>query len=289
MALLMVCSSMAAEMKPIEMLRRSPNRILVLDYPLRYAKPSRKSESWQTGLRAGMAVRWTEIKASDERTSRVLSGEEYPTTAPLNLWYKVEYDGKAGWITDASLAIAPAENASTIIGEEQVDRWRGLAANYKPDDLVAVGHGYEKDRQYLLRGPAAAAFNEMVDAARADGVTLMIVSGFRPWQTQQDLYQRRVKLSGPAQQTVAKPGHSEHQLGTAIDITDGDERHLLENSFGETPAGKWLKANAPKYGFAISFTKQNSSKTGIAPEPWHYRYWGKDKAPKKHEQALASK
>lgn len=283
---LAVAAAGVAAPAPLDVLRRAPQRILILDYPLRYAAPSRKSESWQTGLRAGASIRWTEIKAADARTSRVLAGLEDPTTAPLNLWYQVEYDGKVGWLPEYCLAVPPLEGASTAIGEESVDRWNGLAPSYKPADLVAVGPGYEKDRKYLLREEAAAALKEMIAAARADHVKLLVVSGYRPWQTQQDLYQRRVKLSGSAQQTVARPGHSEHQLGTAVDLTDGNEATLLEASFGDTPAGRWLRDKAPAFGFAISFTAQNSARTGIAPEPWHYRYWGKDRARAKQAAAL---
>lgn len=277
---------LAAETKPIDLLRRTSTRILVLDYPLRYSAPDLKSDAKQTNWRVGSSIPWTDIKIGDDRASRVLSGIETPTTAPLNIWYKIQYQGKAGWLPDACLAVPPADDAATTIGEERVDRWAGLAPDTKPADLVPVGPGYEKDRQYLLRKEAAAALAEMIDAARADRVKLMVVSGYRPWQTQQDLYRRRVKLSGPGQQTVAKPGHSEHQLGTAVDLTDGNEDTLLEPSFGDTPAGKWLRDNAPKYGFAVSFTLQNRPQTGFAPEPWHYRYWGKNLAKTRHASAL---
>lgn len=280
--LLLFCSTaLAASPAPIDILQLTPSRIVVLDYPKRYDAPSFDATFKQTGWRTGESVTWTEIKAGDDRTSRVLAGNESITTAPLNIWYKIEHEGKEGWLPDAALAVPGTLDASTTIGVERVDRWTGLAPDYKPDDMVPVGPGYETDRQYLLRKEAAAGLKELVDAAKADGVKLQVVSGYRQWQTQQDLYQNRVNKSGMGQQTVAKPGHSEHQLGTAVDLTDGNEATLLEQSFGDTKAGRWLKENAWRYGFVNSFTKENAPKTGISPEPWHYRYWGKDKAREK--------
>jgi D-alanyl-D-alanine carboxypeptidase len=171
------------------------------------------------------------------------------------------------------------------IGEERVDRTHGLPADYAPIDLVAVEHGMEPKRVYQLRRAAADAWARMHEAARADGIELRVVSAYRSYQDQERVYKNKVERDGPDQNTVAAPGHSEHQLGTAIDIAGPDAATVLEFAFGETPAGKWLRARAPEFGFAVSYTDANRSTTGYAAEPWHYRYVG-DRAPARHAAAL---
>ncbi|MEN6626549.1 MAG: M15 family metallopeptidase [Candidatus Sumerlaeia bacterium] len=273
--LFLVCSSArvaAASPSPVELLRGAPHRILVLNHPRLYSAPNLKARAEATEWSAGATVSWTDLKTEDLAA----------------IWVKVKYKGREGWLPDACLAIPAAEGVPGRIGDERVDRWAGLAPDYKPADLVPVGPGYEPDRQYRLRKEAAVALKEMFAAAKTDSVKLLVVSGYRAWETQQDLYQRRCDASGLGQQTVAKPGHSEHQLGTAVDLTDGDDEKTLEESFGDTRAGQWLKANAWRYGFAISFTPQNKARTGIAPEPWHYRYWGKANARQRHMEALGA-
>jgi len=149
-----------------------------------------------------------------------------------------------------------------------------LPPEYEPADLVSVGPRHEPEIDYRLRREAAQALEALLAAARADGVTLYVVSAYRSWDRQQINYQNKLARAGWNQDTVARPGHSEHQLGTAVDLTDGDETTLLEESFGRTRAGRWLRENAARFGFAQSYTDANRARTGYAPEPWHFRYWG---------------
>ncbi|HOR28911.1 MAG TPA: M15 family metallopeptidase [Candidatus Sumerlaeota bacterium] len=204
-------------------------------------------------------------------------------------WFQVGQDAPAGWLPEACLSLPPVdfdESSLRAIGQARVDRTAGLPPNYAPDDLVSVGPRYEQDRDYKLRAEAAEALAAMLAAAKADGHTLYVVSGYRPWSVQQTLYERKVKAAGRDQKTVAKPGHSEHQLGTAVDLTDGNEETLLRVSFGESPAGRWLREHAWEFGFAQSYTEHNEAETGYQPEPWHFRYWGIDQARTKHLRAL---
>jgi D-alanyl-D-alanine carboxypeptidase len=73
---------------------------------------------------------------------------------------------------------------------------------------------------------------------------------------------------------VADPCHSEHQLGVAVDVAAARDPTNLEQSFGDTPEGRWLAANAPAYGFVISYPKGKEAVTGYVYEPWHVRYVG---------------
>lgn len=205
-------------------------------------------------------------------------------------WLRVSIGDAAGWLPEALLAPPPAEIPAEklrSIGDESVDRFHGIGPDYAPPDLVDLPkrHGYESDRTYRLRAEAAEALERMIGVAAEAGIRLKVVSGYRAYETQRGLYLKKLQRSGWNQDTVAKPGHSEHQLGTAVDLTDGDPKHLLEKSFGETKAGRWLAKYAPDFGFAVSYTEANSERTGYAPEPWHYRYFGVPAARGRHSAA----
>jgi D-alanyl-D-alanine carboxypeptidase len=260
------------------------NWVLLIDAPKRYAEPSADAAArvtdWEAGLRLTMLQH---DPASQVSTTDTLTG-----------WFRVrpraDETATAGWVPAAFVAPPPGGGGMLeAIGEEVVDRWHGLPPDYTPDDLVSVGPRYEDEIDYRMRREAAGALKSMIAAANADGIALYVVSAYRSWRRQQINYQNRVERSGWDQNTVARPGHSEHQLGTAVDLTDGDKATLLEESFGATRAGIWLRENAPRFGFAQSYTPRNRAATGYAAEPWHYRYWGVDKASAKHAAAWGSR
>lgn len=118
------------------------------------------------------------------------------------------------------------------------------------------------------------AWNAMVAAAKEDGITLRIISGYRSYQTQQTLYNNYVARNGQAEADTysARPGHSEHQTGLAFDINE------ISYAFGESAAGKWVAEHAPSYGFIIRYPKEKQEITGYVYEPWHLRYLGTELA-----------
>lgn len=255
-------------------------KVMVLlkdDLSLR-ARPDWASAASKTGTNAGARVEAIE--------RRLGPGVE---TEPAH-WTRIRADKAVGWIPDAWLAPQPQTfSAKTLrqIGAEPVDRYHGIDPDYIPPDLTSISRGYDDDIEYRLRDEAAQAYERMVAAARGDGVSLYVVSAYRNYGTQRRIYMRKLKSSGWQQSTVAKPGHSEHQLGTTIDMTDGEPESLLQASFGETRAGRWLRRRAPEFGFAISYTEANAFSTGYSPEPWHYRFYGKNAAQAIHRAALA--
>lgn len=142
-----------------------------------------------------------------------------------------------------------------------------------PEDLK----GIVSDNTIQLRTAAADAYLEMEGAARADGVWLMPLSGFRSIEDQEYLFfevkAQRGQVPAQRAEVSAPPGHSEHHTGYAIDIGDADvpATHLSEN-FENTAAFKWLQENAAYYSFELSFPRDNPQ--NIAYEPWHWRFVG---------------
>ena len=114
----------------------------------------------------------------------------------------------------------------------------------------------------------------MIDDAVAMGVYLYVVSAFRSYDKQLSLYFKKIR-SVKKQKAVARPGHSEHQLGTTIDFSGKNLKHLLRYSFFYTDEGRWLRKNVKKYGMQVSYTKKNEKQTGYIAEPWHIRYINK--------------
>ncbi len=113
----------------------------------------------------------------------------------------------------------------------------------------------------------------MIDAARADGVWLVLVSGFRDLYTQGALFQGRSQQYGSeevAAKSVAPPGYSEHHTGYAVDLTDGSGQDFRD--FSETKAFQWMMIHAHEFGFELSFPQNNSQ--GVDYEPWHWRFIG---------------
>lgn len=128
----------------------------------------------------------------------------------------------------------------------------------------------------------------MMQAAKEDGVNLAICSPYRDLKYQEVLFNRKIeaymskgmsymeayKISS---QAVTVPGASEHQLGLAIDIVC-DTYQSLDEGFGDTDAGKWLKEHCSEYGFILRYPKGKEYITSIEFEPWHFRYVGQEAA-----------
>ncbi|MCR1161476.1 M15 family metallopeptidase [Paenarthrobacter sp. UW852] len=149
-------------------------------------------------------------------------------------------------------------------------------ASYAPGDLVnARGSG-----QYL-RAEAAAWLNGLFQGAADAGTGgLAVVSGYRSYAQQQQLYAYYVSIYGQAQADLisARPGYSEHQTGLAVDVGNANGSCGLSTCFGDTAAGIWVAANAYKYGFIVRYPNGYTGTTGYSYEPWHLRYVGVDLA-----------
>jgi zinc D-Ala-D-Ala carboxypeptidase len=138
-------------------------------------------------------------------------------------------------------------------------------------ELVSIDGGFR------LRAAAAKKYRAMITAARSAGVNITTISAFRSISEQERLFfevgaQRGQKPTKRAE-VSAPPKHSEHHTGYAVDLGDSGVPSVnLNTTFDTTPAYKWLAANAARYGFELSFPKDNPQ--GVSYEPWHWRYVG---------------
>ncbi|MDR3019475.1 MAG: M15 family metallopeptidase [Treponema sp.] len=157
-----------------------------------------------------------------------------------------------------------------------VDKKNALPQNYEPTDLVELKNSsYSVNRTgLLLRDTAAASLEEMGAAARNEGLTLTASSAYRSYAYQAQVYERNVRALGQeaADRESARPGHSQHQLGFVVDFGS------ITDAFAQTAEGRWLSANASRYGWSLSYPDGYEEITGYRWESWHYRYVGKQLA-----------
>lgn len=141
---------------------------------------------------------------------------------------------------------------------------------YVPNNLVSI-QGMQVSAEIL---PSLQA---LITQAKAEGVMLRVISGYRSYSYQTNLYNSYVAQDGRAQADTysARPGFSEHQTGLAVDL-GGIHGCDVEQCFGETIEGKWLAEHASDYGFLIRYTPDKEDITGYSAEPWHLRYVGKE-------------
>lgn len=149
-------------------------------------------------------------------------------------------------------------------------------------ELVEVYPGLRLNRDTYI------ALRDMRAAAAYDGISLVFLSGYRSIKLQEEIFYKnkslRNQIAIERAKVSAPPGHSEHSTGYAIDLGDATMRETdFEETFEGTPAFKWLKRNAAKFHFVLSFPKGNSQ--GVSYEPWHWRFEGTVDALRKFEPA----
>ena len=174
---------------------------------------------------------------------------------------EVDMSGAKGYVGNELLPLEPTVVEGIVIASKKYP----LPSDYAP--------GESKE--------ARAAFQEMAAEATLSGYTLIAFSAYRSFDYQTKLYDRYVTNDGQtaADRYSARPGYSEHQTGLAFDIGEQHfEQHFARESFGETEAGKWVAANAHKYGFIMRYPNGSEKITGYMYEPWHFRYIGKELA-----------
>jgi D-alanyl-D-alanine carboxypeptidase len=143
---------------------------------------------------------------------------------------------------------------------------------YRPNDLIKLNINYSNKDKYL-RKEAAKNFEKLSKEAKKEGYSIIAVSTYRSYFYQKELYEYYVKTLGKekALKASAKPGHSEHQTGLAVDVMGSNGDY---NLFESSEEFKWMIDNSYKYGFILRYPKGKENITGFKYEPWHYRYVG---------------
>ena len=146
---------------------------------------------------------------------------------------------------------------------------RNLVFHQEASELVVADVGVD-GREYLLRPDAALAWQAMKSAAALDGVALIAGSAFRSIARQIEIIEKNLaegRTINDILTSIAAPGYSEHHSGRAIDIVTVDVPDI-EEAFEGTGAFVWLKANAARFGFVMSYPRGNAD--GYVYEPWHW-------------------
>ena len=158
--------------------------------------------------------------------------------------------------------------------------------DFIPKDLVTVKKEYTIDGDSKTKGKKEAvnAAISMIKDAEKDGQKILINSGYRSYQDQQEVYDTYFKLYGEnyVKKYVVNPGFSEHQTGLAFDFASGNK-----NVFKESTEYEWMINNSYKYGFCYRYQKKKEFLTEIKEEPWHFRYVGKKVAKKIYDEKLS--
>ena len=153
-----------------------------------------------------------------------------------------------------------------------VDKEHALPEDYAPTDIVELNRYADRlilNRNDLsLRAIIMPDLFAMIEAARLDGILIDISSTYRSYQYQAGLFERHVQNLGreQAERVSARPGTSQHQLGTTVDFGS------ITPAFADTRAGRWLAANSRDFGFSLSYPDGYEELTGYSYEPWHFRY-----------------
>ncbi|MEV7528311.1 M15 family metallopeptidase [Agrococcus sediminis] len=158
--------------------------------------------------------------------------------------------------------------------------------DYVPE-VVLVSISHDTDSGEHVRPEVDAALRELDAAMRAElGEGLHVFSSYRSFARQTELYNGYVASSGQAaaDRTSARPGHSEHQTGLAADVVGTSGQCRLDVCFGGTAAGRWVAAEAWRFGFVVRYPDGLQDITGYHYEPWHLRYVGTDVSVAMHEQ-----
>ena len=155
---------------------------------------------------------------------------------------------------------------------------------YAPAKLAAVPENYEYSttKQLKLQTDVWTHLQQLIDSAKTNNVTLYVFSAYRSFNEQSAL-KKEYKITygaGTANSFSADQGYSEHQLGTTIDFITPGLGGILDG-FDNTAAYTWLQNNAYRYGFIMSYPKNNSF---YVFEPWHWRYVGIKLANDLHNQ-----
>ena len=201
---------------------------------------------------------------SYETNNPNLSIEDIVTKVNLNLDKEIYTDTR------------PSTNLNT--NYLLVNKFNYLDSNYIPENLELLDNSYAKSGIYLVK-EAKDNIERLISDAKNDGMNIRVISAYRSYSYQENLYNNYVKNDGVenADTYSARPGYSEHQTGLVVDITRAFDDF---NNFENTNEYNWMLENAHNYGFILRYPKDKEDITTYSFEAWHYRYVGVELAQK---------
>ena len=231
----------------------------------------------EAGELTGAELDWLALpNGREDRLERYAAwSEEHLELSPADTALQVNMNRDREFYSAVQTAEDP--DSVTVL----VNKHYQLPDGFVPE-LEVLGAGYGSGS---MQPEAAAAFRAMADAARAEGVSLRSVSAYRSYQLQKSAYNGYLRNASQAYVDTfsARPGHSEHQTGLAVDINVATRKA----NFEKTPAFAWLKEHCAEYGFILRYLEDKQAITGYRFEPWHFRYVGEEAARVCMDQVLA--
>ena len=204
--------------------------------------------------------------------------ERYATFASINRQVPLE---DIVWMVEANLDLQPYSGAEAAAEHDSLtvlaNKYFYLPEDYTPSNLVAIDNT-------MLWKDAADSMEDMIRAGASEGHRLWVQSGYRSFLAQTTIYNQYTANDGQevADTYSARPGHSEHQTGLAVDF------NTITDAFKETPEGQWAAEYSWVFGYIMRYTEDNTDITKYRPEPWHFRYLGKEGAARYHEEGFNS-
>ena len=211
--------------------------------------------------------------ALQEKVSRLLNVLQVPAELKKKIEESVSTSGNSAFLSQLDKILKDDD----VYLRRLVDKKHALSADYEPDDLIDLQ--YKSYRAgitdpMMLRRKAEEALEKMAAAAKTSGLTLVVSSAYRSYEYQIGSFDRWTARLGlkEAERVSARAGHSQHQLGLVVDFGS------INNNFADSVMGKWIAANAARFGFSLSYPQGYEDITGYAWESWHFRYVGEELA-----------
>lgn len=178
------------------------------------------------------------------------------------------------------------EETDTSLGNTMlVNKYNALSKDYEVENLTNISKTYSYGDNKKLNKEAYDAFIDLAEDAKKEGYTILIVSSYRSYKDQEDVWKDYKASFGTrkADAYAARAGSSEHETGLAIDVADYYDEN---DKFEDTDSFKWMQANAHKYGYILRYPKGKENITGYSYEAWHYRYVGIETATKVYNEGI---
>lgn len=231
----------------------------------------------------------SEENSSSAEQTAAQTTTEVTTEAPVTEGTTVEPTTEKP--TGEQTTVAKPVSDKVILVSPTGDKWALTVVNH----TYALAEGYAPKLKPAVSGSSvqldervAPYYQAMYDAAKKDGCTLTPYSGYRSYARQKTNYENKIasfqkqgmtrtEAIAATKERIMPPGHSEHNMGFAMDIVSASA------SFANTKEFKWLQEHAHEYGFIMSYPKDKVGITKVMYEPWHYRYVGKEAATAMHQ------